>query len=304
MASPEITAAFPRTGKKYPNLIFAATTIVCVAVIVGAGYSAARIGLANAWGITIAFLVIFLIALGLRVHDRPFGALIDEKNLMSLSRFQLVAWTVVIVASIVAIALARAFAGSGAFDFTIPDALWQLLGITAGGAAGKEVVNSVKKRQPVANPEVAASQAAEAINATAEPEQKTTLQEVEAHRTGTLFGNPSARDAQLVDMFQGTEVGNAAYVDISKVQMFFFTVGALVAYGADVFRLVSTTAAKDIATLPDIKGGLLAILAVSHTAYLAGKTVDHTNVAASDEAQAKANRMKSQAADDPAELDG
>ncbi|HEY0371325.1 MAG TPA: hypothetical protein VGD79_04960 [Thermoanaerobaculia bacterium] len=300
----EITAAFPRAAKNYPNLIFAVVTIVSIGAIVAAGYGAQRYGLVNAWGITMAFLIVFLVALGLRVHDRPAGALIDEKNLMSLSRFQLVAWTVLIVASIIAIALARAFQGSTAFAFTIPDALWQLLGITAGGAAGKEVVNSVKKRQVVANPDVAAAQATEAINQTADGEQKTTMQEVEAYRTGTLFGNPTPRHAQLVDMFQGTEVGNAAYVDISKVQMFFFTIGALVAYGADVYHMVATTAPNAITTLPDIKGGLLAMLVVSHSTYIAGKAIDHTNVAASDTAQAKANRMKSQAVDDPAELDG
>lgn len=304
MASPEITAAFPRPAKKYPNLIFAAATFVCVAAIIAAGYGAERYGLANAWGITVAFLIVFLIAVGLRVHDRPLGALIDEKNLMSLSRFQLVAWTVLIAASIVAVALARAFQNGEAFGFTIPEPLWQLLGISAAGAAGKEVVNSVKKRQAIANPEVAASQAAEAINENAEPAQKTNVREIEEHRTGTLYGNPSPRDAQLIDMFQGTEVGNTAYVDISKVQMFFFTIGALVAYGADVFQLVTKTAPNAITTLPEIKGGLLAILAISHSTYIVGKAVDHTNVAASDEAQMKANRMKKLAVDDPAELDG
>lgn len=299
----EITAAFPRPAKNSPNLIFATVTIVSVGGVVIAGYGAERFGLAYSWGITIAFLLVFLVALGLRVHDRPAGALIDEKNLMSLSRFQLVAWTVLIVASILAIAIARAFQGSTAFGFAIPDALWQLLGITAGGAAGKEVVNSVKKRQAVANPEVAAAQATEAINQNADGPEKTTMQEVEAHRTGTLYGNPSPQNAHLVDMFQGTEVGNAAYVDISKVQMFFFTIGALVAYGADVFHLVSTSAPGAITTLPDITGGLLAILVVSHSTYLAGKAIDHTNVAASDAAQAKANRMKSEVVDDPSELD-
>lgn len=299
--SAEVTAAFPKEEKKFSNTGLALVTLVSVGAIVAAGWGVA---LPGSWWITIAFLIVFLSALGLRVHDRIGGALIDEKNLMSLSRFQLVAWTVLLVATIVAIAIARASAGVTAFGFAIPDEVWQLLGITAAGATGKEVVNAVKKRQAVANPEVASTRAAAALNENSEPAQKTTMHEVEEHRTGTLYGNPTAAHASLVDMFQGVEVGNTAYVDISKVQMFFFTIGALVAYGTNVMRMVMTTTADKIAQLPPFDDSLLAILAVSHAAYLTSKAVDHTNVAASDEAQARANAAKAGVADDPAELDG
>jgi hypothetical protein len=305
MASAEVTAAYPRV-RKFSAGALALIALAIVVVIVAAGYGSAQLGvpLTGSWGITIGSVIVMLAAIGLKIHDRLGGALIDEKNLMSLSRFQLVVWTVLIVASIVALALARGFGEGNAFGFTIPDPLWQLLGITAGGAVGKEVVNSVKKRQEVTNPEVASTNAAEALNANAQGEQRTDMQEVEAYRTGTLYGNPKASNASFVDMFQGVEVGNTAYVDISKVQMFFFTIGALVAYGADVFRMFAKTEAAAITTLPEIGSGLLAILAVSHATYIGAKAIDHTNVAASDGAQAKANAAKAAPTDDPAELDG
>jgi hypothetical protein len=36
-------------------------------------------------------------------------------------------------------------------------------------------------------------------------------------------------------MFQGDEVGDTAYVDVSKVQMFYFTVIAIIAYAYTVY---------------------------------------------------------------------
>ncbi len=317
MASAEITAAFPKE-KKFSAAALALVTFVSVAAIVAAGYGSAQWGipLAGSWGIAIAFLIVFLAALGLRVHDRIGGALIDEQKLMSLSRFQLVAWTVLIVSTILIVGITRGFATkqkptktateshNGALDFIIPKELWMLLGITAAGAVGKEVVNAAKKDSVMQNPDVAAMQAAEAINQTAQGAERTTVQEVETNRMGTLYANPSAKDASIVDMFQGNEVGNTAFVDISKVQMFFFTIAALVAYGADVFDLLSNTKALDITELPKVGSGLLAILAVSHAAYIGAKVPDHTNGVVSADAHVKANAMKTQPADDPAEIDG
>lgn len=55
--------------------------------------------------------------------------------------------------------------------------------------------------------------------------------EVKENAQGVLFANTSVGDASFSDMFQGDEVTNKAYVDVAKLQMFFFTVIAGLTYG-------------------------------------------------------------------------
>jgi hypothetical protein len=301
MSSAEVTLAFPKEKKH--TAVFGIAAVVTVAIIIAVGYWSARSGLLLtwSWGIMAALLIVFLAALGLQVHGRLWGALIDEMNLMSLSRFQLVAWTLLIVSAFLVMALMRAFSGvPDALKIEVPPELWQLLGITAAGAVGKEVVHAVKKNKDPQNPDVAAMRAAAAINKQAGAE--TNPQEVEVHRAGMLFGNPTPQDASIVDMFQGVEVGNTAYVDISKVQMFFFTIAALVAYGSEIFTILSK-ATPDLSKLPPVGSGLVAILTISHATYLGAKSVDHTNGTASNSAQAKASAVMAQPFDDPLERD-
>ena len=305
-----VATFFATTKKKQSAKLFTTITLLLLALIVGIGYTSAQslldqtnaLPLHTAWLVLAGAMIVFLAVLGLQINGRIGGSLIDDMKLMSLSRFQLVAWTVVIGSSILAFGLVRAFAlGSGALEFTIHRELWMLLGISAGAAAGKELVNSVKKDKHVENADVLAVQTAETLTKQGTP---TNHVEVEQHRVGSLYGNPSTDDASLVDMFQGTEVANTAQVDMAKVQMFFFTIAALVAYGAEVFTMLGkVTAASQLVELPKVGPGLLALLTVSHATYLGGKTIDHSSGAKSEVAQSKAAETKSLPVDDPLEQD-
>jgi hypothetical protein len=104
------------------------------------------------------------------------------------------------------------------------------------------------------------------------------VQEVERHASGILYGNPAIDDARFTDMFGGDEVGNTHYVDVSKVQMFFFTLVAAVSYAVCLFRLIDGTDPADITSFPALGTGLVAILGISHTGYLGGKTARQTAV--------------------------
>src|SRR5258708_34196538 len=66
---------------------------------------------------------------------------------------------------------------------------------------------------------------------------------VEANREGTLYANTGLKDARFTDMFQGDEINNTAQIDLAKVQMFYFTVIAIVPFLVLVFRIVSTPGA-------------------------------------------------------------
>src|SRR5260370_19460366 len=98
--------------------------------------------------------------------------------------------------------------------------LWAVMGISALSLVGSPLVLGSKTTDGPAQKSV--EKAAAALNEPAADIQK--------NSQGTLYANPSIGDASLADMFQGDEIGNTAYVDVSKVQMFYFTIVAIVAY--------------------------------------------------------------------------
>lgn len=232
--------------------------------------------LTASWGIIAAAMLVVLGLIGLRVTNRLAGALIDDTNSMSLARFQLVAWTLLVISTLLAMALVRAFTGTiaDALNIQVPNELWQLLGISAASATGRELILSSKKTTPLPNASKAAMDTAQALASSGDPVPPAVIDQ---HRQGTVFRNPSPADASIIDMFQGDEVGNSAHVDMSKVQMFFFTIAALVAYAADVYTLLrDTTNAEALNALPPVGPGLLLILTISHATYLTNKGINHS----------------------------
>jgi hypothetical protein len=78
-------------------------------------------------------------------------------------------------------------------------------------------------------------------------------------------------------MFEGTEVGNAAHVDLAKVQMFFFTLIVALAY---IYALGSVITGNTIddpnLSFPPLSDGMVTLLGISNGGYLGAKAVDHT----------------------------
>jgi hypothetical protein len=87
-------------------------------------------------------------------------------------------------------------------------------------------------------------------------------------------------DAGLSDMFEGDEVGNAASIDLAKVQMFFFNIIVALSY----ITLLSKTMAQlaidpaKVMELPLLSKGMIALLGISHAGHLMGKTADRTKL--------------------------
>lgn len=294
--------------KRYSAKRLSVLLVLLVALFITAGYYSARtiqwwdnpltahlrgVPLQVSWVIIAGGMVIFLAMLGVQVHGRIGGALIDQRKLMSLSRFQLVSWTILVTSAFLTIALVRVFTADldDPLAIDIPSQVWQLLGISVASTVGSGMVLSSKKTKPVPNADVLATDTAAALNAQvsdATPEQKTTADEIEEYRQGSVYCNPTAADASIVDMFQGDEVGNTAHIDMSKVQMFFFTIAALIAYGTSVYNMLGTSPAN-LASLPEVTPGLVTILGISHAAYISNKALDHSNTSVSATAQAAAN---------------
>lgn len=214
---------------------------------------------------TSAVLAAFLLVLGQSISGTPFGVLINERNLMSLSRFQAVVWTIVVIAGYLTMVVARVKAGTAhAVDVAIPQELWLAMGISSTSLLGTPLLLA-GKRQRKPDEKVLENTA----NQLTEPKK-----DVDTQRVGCLYANKSMQDARIADIFQGDEVGNTAHVDIAKVQMFYFTAIAAVSYFLDVSTAVMR---GDTGGLPPLSQGLVALLAISHGGYLASKTTDHSN---------------------------
>ena len=254
----DVVGAIPRA--EYGRLAVL-TTAMPIAVLATNWY------LPSGWNLvgTTAMLTAFLLVLGKAISGVPLALLISERNLMSLSRFQALVWTVVVMGGYLTMTLARVKAnGQSAVGVTIPQELWLAMGIATTSLLGTPLVLGAKRaRSPdeklVQN---TSAQLAEAPS------------DIDAHRQGVLYANAHLTDARMADMFQGDEVGNTAHIDLAKVQMFYFTLIAATGYFMDVAMAVMRGSHD---ALPELSQGMLALLAISHGGYLLGKTGDHSN---------------------------
>jgi len=88
----------------------------------------------------------------------------------------------------------------------------------------------------------------------------------------------------LLNMFTGDEVGNRRALDMGKVQMFFFTILVVLAYGMSLGGLFLTTTGQ-IDAFPTLSESILVLLAISHAGYLAYKGVSHTETITPEESE-------------------
>jgi hypothetical protein len=255
-------------------------------------------------------MLVFCVLLGIVICKQPLGILISEQNVISLSRFQTALWTVILISGFLVIAMARikngVVAGDDSAELGDPlniifgKDLLGLLGITAASLVGSPIVSATKKSKTLAadvaektakqmvmlnnvpdsvvkatrsTPDGPHARSGAAIRAEASEVATAIVQNAE----GILYRNPAVSDASFSDMFEGNEVGNAAHVDLAKVQMFFFTIAVAVAYVVGLWDIISTEAiyGADF-TFPSVSSGLVGLLGISNFGYLAGKSVDHT----------------------------
>lgn len=214
-------------------------------------------------------MIAFMIVLGLKICGRFAGILINDRNLMSLSRFQMILWTVLILSAFLTAAIERIhFRGTAdALAIALDEKLWMLLGISTASLVGTPLIHSTKKvKEPQPD---AIGKASKALK---QPET-----EIAANCQGVLYANPDAKDAEFTDMFEGDEVGNTAYIDVSKVQMFLFTLIAVLSYGTVLFNWLSGwQSLLNPAAFPVLSAGLIAILGISHAGFLGSQSTTKT----------------------------
>ena len=97
------------------------------------------------WFFVMVFMICFIASIGWLRTGRLSGIFINERNLMSLSRFQLVLWTLIVLSAFLTIALARISASvADPLAIELPEQLWTLLGISTASLVGSPLILSTK----------------------------------------------------------------------------------------------------------------------------------------------------------------
>ncbi len=233
------------------------------------------------WALVMFFMIILFAAIGRLITGRYSGIFINKRYKMSLSRFQLVIWTLIVLSAFLTIALERINAGiPDPLAIALPTQLWALLGISTTSLVGTSLVLSTKVPK---KPTKAAIEARGKLFAKEEkglsPLDKTRLKDaVESgyRRFGILDFKLKFEDAKFSDLFTGDESGNSGLIDMAKVQKFFFTLIIAFSYMVLLANLIITAEPAGLSSFPELSDGLVALLGISSAGYLTSKAPDRT----------------------------
>ncbi len=222
-------------------------------------------GLHASWLIVVVALIGFVMIAGLGITGVWRGAFIDERNMISLSRFQMMVWTVLVLSAYGTLAVTRAaeLDPLTALDVEIPQTVWVLMGISTPSLVGSPLIRNKKKDPRLA---LDADEQREALDS-----QRKGLAET-VRVEGRIVVKKRVEDANWSDLFIGEEVSDVAHLNLAKIQMFFFTVLLLISYGVSIATLLLRSEELPDA-LPDVGEGMLALFGISQGGYLMDKAV-------------------------------
>ncbi len=246
-----------------------------------------------------AAIVALVMAAGLAFQGLFFGALIDERNRLSLSRTQMVAWTIVLLGgySVLAMFNVALLASHGreqlqavavgastvqsAFSLfpSMDPSLWAVLGISV--AVSPYLSRRILPFQTVDE---------EAGGAARELEVRPTAPQPANMPAGSprpLDSRASASEASWSDLFQGEWAADADHVDVSRLQHLVITGLLLASYtvllieyvqalGGTSVLVAMKTGAPVFTSMPPVDGTFVGLLALSHAAYLGFKALPET----------------------------
>lgn len=234
------------------------------------GYGATNLNRLFSWLIILLLLTFFISVAGHGIVGLWPGPLIDERNKLSLSRLQMTLWTIVVLSGFLAAALSNIAAGAAEpLSIALPKELWLLMGISTTSLIGSPLIKSTKKNK---EPEDREKDRTLTLLAS---QQGVDKDKVKVESRGQIIVNATPEDAQLSELFKGEETGNAAHLDLGKVQMFFFTIILVLAYAVALgAKFAGSTVV--ICDFPSLDQSLVALMGISHTGYLVHKAIPHS----------------------------
>ena len=244
----------------------------------------------------ILFVFICVIA-GLGFTNDPRGLLIDRRNMLSLSKLQMVMWTGLVIVTFVAIADQKISNGVPApLDIGVPDTLWVLMGISITALIGSPIIKNTNY-----------------VSVSDDPTQIARLKKLQEDLTsyqttdGTEVTNRKPEQAKFADLFRGEEVGNYKLPDLGKIQLFLFTLIVWATYAALIYQMLNRDVPgllhslanengitvkqlletnnqtlmqqmSDKFSFPALSGGMDTLIAISTGGYLGYKAVNRGNL--------------------------
>jgi hypothetical protein len=220
-----------------------------LAVFAIAGGAAANIWLAPqagmmkvaAWLITMAMVALLCGCIGKAIAGCWDGVLVDGRNRVSLSRLQMLAWTLLVLSALITAVASNLGlpVNSQALAIQIPDELLAAMGIAAVSLAATPALLTLKGSDPDTGVSLAA-----------------------------YHDDPD--DASWLDMFRGDDPAEANRPDLSKIQQFLITLALVGGYGVligDMFRHLEGS----FRTFPALDPKFVWLLGISHAGYLTYK---------------------------------
>ena len=265
-----------------------------------------------------ALMLAALVGVGLAVNGRVFGAAIDARNRVSLSKLQMLMWTVLAVASLTALLSAWLHAPGVITPMDPPAAIASLAKsppaatnaptaratsstttattgtVTATGGTPQTQNAGQTSKPPLIPPELLLAMGIAVTSFVATPlllslksaetptdQAVNTLQSArvtDLANQGKVDARTDPAEAGFADIFHGDEVGNANSVDVSKVQQIFITLLLLGLYVGAVFQALAQQHGL-IAGLPAMNDDFVKLMAISHATYLGYKAAPKTSSA-------------------------
>ena len=218
-----------------------------------------------AWLVIMVLLGACCVVIGLGTTGLWRGLLIDSRNRMSLSRLQLLLWTVLVLSAFLTVAMfnIREDPMADPLNIEVPAQVWGLLGISTTSFVTAATIKSQKKNLEVTKE--AKDKTTAALEKVGENSNKL------ADPQGALVAYEQPENASVSDLFKGDKVISAAYFDLGKVQVFLFTLIVVFAYAAEVGAMLYSM--RIISALPELSTGIVALLGISHAGYLTAKAV-------------------------------
>ena len=158
------------------------------------------------WLSLLVLLGLFALIVGHGITGRWLGVLIDTRNKVSLSRFQLVLWTVVILSGYLTAVLVNLDLGQPLpLNITIPPEVWVLMGISTTSLVGSPLLLNLKRAQMASD-----ADREQSLQKLAQQSVDTAAVQIQ----GVVVQNTTLRAAQWSDLFRGSQMHDAGQVDL------------------------------------------------------------------------------------------
>ncbi len=267
-----------------PHTLAALVVVPAVSVVVGLLLPSAI----WAWLVITLLFAALLVVIGHGLTGYWHGLLIDERNAVSLSRLQAVVWTVLVVSSFVTACLVNVRVDRlDPVDISVPGELWALIGIAATSLVATPLLHQIKEQKRPRKEsfaatlralgyEVSVAQLGDTADGsglrvfTSSPPDRPAPPE----SRGVVVVKASPADSTWSDIFRGEDTGNAARPDVGKIQMLYFTMAVVVAYAVALGSVFVGADSGGVDRFPSLSEGIVALLAISHGAYLVNMAVD------------------------------